>query len=151
MIDNNIIIKEAETYLGSNGSIESVAKTLGISKRTLQLHIKKLEQIDKNLYNLVMKKKEENQRQGRIKGGEIGKATSKYTKEDAERIAKKMINLSLSYKQAEEYFKIPKSTIYEILHSDLLSQETRDLLDILTEANIHKITAEELVSRNKKW
>ena len=61
-----------------------------------------------------------------------------------------MIDKALSYKDAEEKFGIPKSTIYELVHSELVSKELRDKLDILAEANIHDITMEEL-ARRKKW
>ena len=64
-------------------------------------------------------------------------------------MANAIITKALSYKDAEEEFKIPKSTIYEVVHSDLVSKELRDKLDILAEANIHDITTEELIRRTK--
>lgn len=146
---DDIIIYEAKEYVCSDMTVSETANYLGISKRTLQLHMKRLEKIDENLYRMVEEKKAASQQKGRIKGGESGKSHSKYTKDEAEEIAKTMICKALSYKDAEEEFKIPKSTIYEIVHSDLVSKETRDKLDILAEANIHDITMEELVRRKK--
>ena len=149
MIDKNIIIHEAEEYVYSDMTISETAASLGISKKTLQIHIKRLKKIDENLYKKVEAKKIISQQKGRIKGGQLGKTHSNYTKDEAEKIAKTIISKALSYKDAEQEFGIPKSTIYEIVHSDLVSKETRDKLDILAEANIHDITIEELARRKK--
>lgn len=150
MIDENIIIHEAEEYVSNNKTMKETANDLHISKRTLQLHFKRLKDIDEKLYQEVINKQEKNQAEGRVKGGHLGKATSKFTSDDAERMAKIMVDKCLSYKDAEEEFGIPKSTIYEILHSDLVSKRTKDMLDILAEANIHDLTTEELLRRKRK-
>ncbi len=77
-VDNNVIIYEAEEYINNNLSVKETAIVLGVSKRTLQLHFKRLEQIDKNLYDKVRAKQEQNQQAGRIKGGQNGKATPSF-------------------------------------------------------------------------
>ena len=86
MIDENIIIHEAEEYVSNNKTMKETADDLHISKRTLQLHFKRLKDIDKKLYQEVMNKQEKNQAEGRVKGGHLGKATSKFTSDDAERM-----------------------------------------------------------------
>ena len=149
MIDDNIIVKEAEEYVSNNKTVEETAKDLGISKRTLQLHFKRLQKINENLHKKVLEKQETAQQIGRIKGGQVGKSHSHFTKEQAEKIANTIITKALSYKDAEEEFGLPKSTIYEVVHSDLVSRELRDKLDILAEANIHDITVEELAKSKK--
>ena len=149
MIDEKIIVHEAEEYVNNNMTIKETADSLGISRKTLQLHFKRLKKIDENLYKRVEGKKALSQQKGRIKGGQIGKVKSKYTKKEADAIARTIINKSLSYKEAEDELGIPKSTIYEIVHSDLVSKSIRMELDILAEANIHDITTEELRRRKR--
>ena len=80
-LDNNVIIHEAEEYVSNTKTVEETAADLGISKRTLQLHLKRLEQIDENLHKKVLEKQERAQKAGRVKGGQIGKSHSSYTKE----------------------------------------------------------------------
>ena len=150
MIDNNVIIHEAEEYVNNSLSVEETAKVLGISKRTLQLHLQRIEKIDQNLYKRVQAKQQANQQAGRVKGGQTGKSHSHITKQQAEFIAKEMIKRGLTYRDAEAEFGIPKSTLYEVLHSDLVSKDLKDKLDILAEANIHDITTEELIERDRR-
>lgn len=135
MVDKNKIIYEAQMYLNGDLSISKLADSLGISKKTLQNHFKQLELIDKELYDQVQKKKEQNITAGQVLGGQTGKATSSHTKEEIENIAKNMINLGLTYREAEDYFKIPKSTIYELLHSGALSDELTEGIDSLADNN----------------
>ena len=47
-----------EEYVNNDLSVEETAKVLGIAKRTLQIHLKRLETIDENLYKKVEEKKE---------------------------------------------------------------------------------------------
>ena len=65
---------EAIYYLVHNKSLEETAKDLEVSKRTLQLHLKKLEVFNENLHRIVEERKKENQKIGRInhthKGGD---------------------------------------------------------------------------------
>ena len=41
-VKEEIIINEAKVFLNGNMTIQETAETLGISKRTLQIHMKKL-------------------------------------------------------------------------------------------------------------
>lgn len=144
------IIKEANTYLNSNKTIDETAKNLGISKRTLQLHLGKLKIIDPKLNKLVIEKKESNQKQGRIKGGKLGKATPSYTKGEAENVAEKIIKYNYTYEEASKRLNIPKSTIYEMTHSKLVNKELRDMLDAVAIANQKGLTIDELRNKNRK-
>ena len=143
------IIQEASTYITNDKTIEETAKDLGISKRTLQLHLGKLEIINPTLNKLVLAKKESMQKQGRIKGGQTGKATPSYTKEEAERVAKEIIRFGYTYEEASKRLNIPKSTIYEMVHSKFVSRDLRDMLDAVAIANNKGLTVEALVTKNK--
>lgn len=77
------IIAEARAYIDSGQTIADTAKSLGITKRTLQLHLGKLESIDAELYTLVLERKTSNQNAGRRLGGMIGKRGVTYTEEEA--------------------------------------------------------------------
>ena len=150
MTNEEKIISEANTYLNSNKTMEETAKELGISKRTLQLHLGRLDVIDPELNKLVLAKKESNQKNGRIKGGQIGKVKPSYTKEEAENIANEIIKHGYTYEEASKRLNIPKSTIYEMVHSKLVSKNLRDMLDAVAVANNKGLTVEELVAKNKR-
>jgi len=136
-------IEEAKVYVENDKTINDTAKDLGISKRTLQLHLAKVKDIDLNLHYLVLAKKTSQIKAGRIKGGTISKATSSYNREDVENIAKAMLRNEMTYTEAETEFGIPKSTIYELMHSSLIDKELRDSLDILAEANKKSMTVQQ--------
>ena len=97
MTDNNTIIYEASVYVSNTKTVKETAEDLGISKSTLQLHFRRLENIDKNLYDAVRKKQNQNISAGRVKGGKNGKVGPKYTKEYAKAIANSMIINELTY------------------------------------------------------
>lgn len=149
MIDENKIIEEARVYISNNKTIEETAIELGLTKKTLINHLKKLKDINEDLYNQVQAKKNRNLTEGRITGGKIGKATSNYTKEEVEKLALLMINNKFSYREAAQQFNIPKSTIYEILHSGLISEEIIKELDILADDNQHNPNSASFLSGKK--
>ena len=149
-MDNNQIIQEAKTYISSDKTIEETAKDLKISKRTLQLHLGKLDAIDPELHKLVLAKKESMQIKGRIKGGTIGKATPSYTKEEAEHVANEIIKYGYTYEEASKRLNIPRSTIYEIVHSPSVSMDLKNKLDALAIANNKGMTLEELMEKNRR-
>ena len=61
-MDNSAkILEEARFYLASDLDMGDAAKTLCVSKRTLQLHFKKLQNIDKALFELIVQKNKDNQ------------------------------------------------------------------------------------------
>ena len=150
-VDNNVIIYEAEEYINNNLSVKETAIVLGVSKRTLQLHFKRLEQIDKNLYDKVRAKQEQNQQAGRIKGGQNGKATPNFDPKLPEAIASYMIHYELTYEETSEEYEIPKSTIYEMTHNPkYVDPDLIRRLDLLAMANQHKMTVESYIEKNQK-
>ena len=129
------IIKEAQEYISNDLTERETAEKLGISSRTLQLHLKKLENIDPVLYNMVLMKKKSNIIAGRSKGGKLGKAVPTYTKEDANIVANGIIRESYTYEEAAITYGVPKSTIYEMVHSDFVPEEVKMQLDLVAAHN----------------
>lgn len=127
---------EAWEYINNDLTERETAEKLGINRRTLQLHLKKLASINQGLHNLVLKKKESNIKTGRIKGGTIGKVTGPtYTREEANIVANGIIRESYTYEEAASVYGVPKSTIYEMVHSDFVSEETKMQLDLVAAHN----------------
>lgn len=149
-MNNEQIIQEAKSYINSDKTIDETAKDLRISTRTLQLHLGKLKIIDPKLHELVLDKKEKMQIKGRIKGGQIGKVSPSYTKEKAENVAHIIIEKEYTYEEASKVLGIPKSTIYEMVHSPIVNEELKNMLDAVAVANTKGLTVDELISRNKR-
>lgn len=150
-VDNNVIIHEAKEYINNNLSVKETAEVLEISKRTLQLHLKRLELIDKKLYDKVRAKQEQNQQAGRIKGGQNGKTTPSFDPELPKKIASYMIKQSLTYEEASEEYDIPKSTLYEMIHNPkYIDPDLMRRLDLLAIANQHNMSVESYEEKNHK-
>ena len=145
MTNNNKIIEEAKIYLNSNLTMSEAAKKIGVSKRTLQLHIQKLEDIDPVLYQQILEKKAANQEAGRKTGGTIGKRERIHTKEEVIAFANMMINEQLSYDELVSITSIPKSTLWELMHSDYIDDETRNKLDLVARANKGNKSVSEII------
>lgn len=139
------IIGEARYYLNHDMNMIDVAIHFNISIRTLQLHFKKLEKIDKDTYILVREKQKQRQLEGRkiISGGK----ESNYSIEDINRICDVILKKRFTYKEASVYFDIPKSTIFELLQKvdrerriklDLLALENKNMIEIIPEGNRRK-------------
>ena len=150
MASEEVIIFEAQTYVNSNKTIQEIASDLHISKRTLQLHIKKLETINKKLYVQVKEKQKSNETIGRVKGGQNGKRSTTISKEKAEELANYLLRHETTYQDASSRFDIPKSTIYEATHSDNISSELRSMLDTLAEAHNHDLTVADYKNKMEK-
>ena len=60
-----------------------------------------------------------------------------------------MIHDELTYAQASEVYDIPKSTLYEMVHSDFVDSELRDKLDVIAVANVRKMTVNELIASRR--
>ena len=130
------IEEEAQEYINNDLTEKQTAEKLGINRRTLQLHLKKLTIINQELYNLVLKKKESNIKTGRIKGGQIGKITGpNYTREDALEKAQGIIDNLYTYEEAAAIYGIPRSTIYEMVHSDFVPENIKMQLDLVAARN----------------
>lgn len=149
MASNEDIIKEANYYLENDVTIEQASHDLGVSKRTLQLHLKKLESIAPDTFKLVTDKKLSNERQGRIKGGTLGKRTPTWEMDEVSQIAEQMLSKEMTYREAEGVFNIPKSTLHDMLHNSDLELDTTSLLYVLSEANKRGISVEEFKQRHK--
>jgi len=134
-MNNQQIIREAQEYISNDLNERETAEKLGISRRTLQLHLKQLENIDHVLYNMVLNKKKSNIIAGRSKGGKLGKNIPTYTKEDANIVANGIIRESYTYEEAAVTYGIPKSTIYEMVHSDFVPEEVKMQLDLVAAHN----------------
>ena len=142
---NKKIIEEAEYYLNNNVTMEEAANNFGISKKSFQLHMKKLEQICKSTFNLVQEKKQHNLNQGIIKGGQNGKPTrtannvetKPYTLSELESIilARKMIIYDWSLRKTEEKTGIPKSTIRENITKDRIGEDLYEEFEIMLESH----------------
>lgn len=144
------IIEEAKYYLKSDKTLKEVAEELQISLRTLQLHIKKLPEINSDLYNLVLNKQKAAQIAGRKIGGQKGKRTVSYTYEKAQEIKNLIISHQLTYQEAFLCTGISTSTIYDMVHSAFISEEDKLKLDLIATANKKNITVEEYQERHRK-
>jgi len=143
-------IEEAKTYIGNDKSVEETAKDLGISKRTLQIHLGKVAIMDPELHKLVLVKQQSQTKQGKITGGRISKATPKYTEEEAIKVAEEIVKRGYTYEEASKKLGIPKSTIYEMVHSECISKDLKNMLDAVAIANQKGLTVEELVAKNRR-
>ena len=148
MPDIETITIEAMEYINNDLSVEETASKLGVSKRTLQLHFKIIKEINPKLYELIQIKQKRKHQEGVVYGGQIGKVKPRYTKENATAIAETMINDELSYEEASEIFNIPKSTLYEMVHSDYIDRKIKDELDVLAIANKKRMLVNELVEES---
>ena len=144
------IIDEANYYLENNFTIEQAANNLGIPKSTLQKHIKKLEDINIELYIKVRNKQEENQQLGRVKGGTIGKRTSKWSEEDINRFVDLIISNDYTLEELSNYIGIPKSTLYELVTSSIVPIEKKTLIEALFVAHKKGMTLEEVSNLNRR-
>ena len=144
------IIEEAKYYLKSDKTLKEVAEELHISLRTLQLHIQKLPEINNDLYSLVLNKQKAAQIAGRKIGGQKGKRTVSYSYEKAQEIKNLIISHQLTYQEASLCTGISTSTIYDMVHSDFISEDDKLKLDLIATANKKKITVEEYQERHRK-
>lgn len=143
MASNEDIIREADYYLNNDVNIDQASSDLGISRRSFQLHMKKLASIAPDRFKLVTDKKENNIRQGNIKGGSLGKRTPKWTSEEAMSIASEMLDKSMTYEDGAKEFDIPKSTLHEMMHNGIKDEKTISLLYALAEANRRGLNLQE--------
>lgn len=142
------ILDEAKYYLENDVTLEQASKDLGIGKRTLQLHLNKLKDLAPETFKLVQDKKIGNIKAGTIKGGETGKRGPTWTEEEAIKVAKIIIDHGMTYKQAEETFNIPSSTIYEMVTKGVKDPEIKTKLYAVAEANRHGMNVDEYINEN---
>lgn len=130
MASNEQIIKEADYYLSNNVNIDQASENLGISRRTFQLHMKKLEEIHPKKAALVKAKKAGNIKRGNILGGQTSKRSVSYMPSDAANAALEMLEHEESYREASESLGVPKSTLYEMINNKGLTLDKIELLYI---------------------
>lgn len=143
-MNNEKILEEANYYLNNDVTMEEAATYFKICKKSFQLHMKKLEQIYPDTFKLVEKKKQKNLTLGAIKGGKNGIPTKKdnfskkhtLTKEESILLAQKMIEADWSFREAETFTNIPKSTISDNLSKERIGEDVyNELSNVL---NKHK-------------
>ena len=117
---------------------------------TLQLHLKKLEELAPETFKLVQEKKTGNIKAGTIKGGQTGKRGPTWTEEQALEVAMKIINDGLSYREAEAYFKIPSSTLHEMVTKGVKDFDTASMLYAVAEANRRGMSAEQYLKEHRR-
>lgn len=149
MASDQDILKEAFYYLENDVTIEQASQNLGISKRTLQLHLQKLESISLLTFVLVKNKKTSNERRGKVKGGTLGKRSVTWTEEQAANAAKTMIEGGLTYEEAASTLGIPSSTLHDMVHKGVTDPNTTSLLYALSEANRRNMSLEEFQRRHR--
>ena len=131
MANDEQILNEANYYLDNNVNIDQASIALGISRRTFQLHMKKLEEIHPSKAAMVRVKKEGNIKAGNIKGGQTSKRGVSYSSEEASKAAFEMLEHDESYREAAYSLGIPKSTLYEMINSKGLSPDKIESLYVL--------------------
>lgn len=141
MIDVENIRKAALYYVNNDVTLEDAALYVGIkSKKTLNSYFARLcdseYEKDKLLYKKIVLKKYENEQKGKVKCGQTGVRKSSYTRDEALKIYDYIIKNCATYRQAEEEFQIPRSTIYEIVHSDLLTDDEKKKIELVSESNV---------------
>ena len=147
---NKQIIKEAKYYLKHNYTVIETATKLEISKRTLQNHFQKLAEIDPELFDLIRQKQEVNQIEGRKLGGENGKRTRTYSKEEANRIADVLINAECTLDELSELTGIPHTTLYDMLVSDYIDDDKKTKIEAVFQANHRHMTVDTLMAEKDR-
>lgn len=151
MASNEDILKEAEYYLNNDVTNEEASKALGISKRSFQLHMKKLAEIAPDKYKLVEDKKTSISRQGNIKGGSLGRRSSSFEEVTISELADYLISGELTYKEAAEQLGVPKSTIHDLTHKSLKNPETSSLLYALAMAHKKGMTLDNFMDERERY
>ncbi len=132
MADSKKILEEANYYLDNDVTMKQAANYFGISKKSFQVHMKKLENLFPDKYKLVQEKKQMNLIAGAKKGGQNGKPTPPLVhtpkpftieKEMLMQIANSIIKSDLTLREIENIYDIPKSTIHDNLIPERLGEE----------------------------
>ena len=132
MTKEELIREQANYYLENDVTMQQVGDHFGVSKKTIQLNMKKLSSIDPDLYKLVEDKKRGNLISGMVKGGQNGKPTNmmgntnrKKTigNQDIKDIAELIIFYKWTLREAEENLGISKSTLYDNLTRERLGDD----------------------------
>lgn len=113
---NSKKVLEIARYIVKEGAtLNKVADHFKMSKRTIQLYLKELRDIDVDIYEKVEEIKNSNQQEGKIKGGKNSKSSPKNELKKVEEIAKVMVNEDLTIKEAALRYDMKESTLYDNL------------------------------------
>lgn len=149
MASNEDILKEAEYYLNNDVTNEEASKALGISKRSFQLHMKKLKEIAPDKYKLVEDKKTSISRQGHVKGGSLGKRSTSFNELEIDEIVSYLIDNDLTFQKASDDLGIAKSTLHE-LSKKVKDPSKASLLYAIAEAHRKNLTVDEYIKQHDK-
>ena len=145
MTKEDLIKAQAIYYLENDVTMQQVADHFGFkSKKTIQDNMKKLAEIDPQLYKLVEDKKEKNLAMGAVKGGQNGKPTNMIGNinnpktigdQDIKDIAELIIFYKWTLREAEENLGISKSTLYDNLTKERLGEDLYNRYSTVLEFN----------------
>ena len=114
------ILEIAKYIIKNKATVQVTADHFKLSISSIKKYINdddKLKSIDYDIYEAVKKVQEELIVIGNKVGGKNGKRQPKYSDFEALEIAETIISKSLTLDEAEEYFKIDRSTIYDRIRS----------------------------------
>jgi len=142
MLDKEKLLEEADYYLDNDVTMQQAADHFKICKKTFQLHMKSLEKVCLDKFSLVQEKKQQNLALGAIKGGQKGKPTegqggraSSLSDNEAQSLARKIIDNDWRLREAEKYTDIPKSTISDNLTESIIGKELYSELSGILESH----------------
>ncbi len=140
-MDKDKILVAASYYLNNDVSLEETANFIGIkSKKTLNKYFvsvlkESTDSHERRIYHDILLKKVLNELNGRKKGGNNGTRTSNYNNEDVQKLYNFVIEKGATYRDAAFIFGIPRSTVYEMLHSSYLSKAQQEKIKNLASLN----------------
>lgn len=112
-----ISLQEIINYIiDYNTTIEYASLKFGVSESTIKKYIAKLKQENNDLYKKYILNKDKRIEISNSVGGKNGKRESNHSEFEALEIAETMISSSLTLEEASKLFKIPTSTIYDMLN-----------------------------------
>lgn len=137
------ILNVAQYIIENKATIEQTAIHFRKSISTIKKYIndeQNLQSLDVELYKKLKEIQSEIIAIGNKKGGSKGVRKSSYSDELIIHIAKMMISNEMTLSQAAIQFKIPVSTLYDLLNK-IENKEIKDKLRVLFELNILKKNA----------
>lgn len=108
------VLEVAKYIIEKTATVQMTADHFGVSPRTIQNYINKdLKDIDKDIYSKVKLVQNNLEEYGRLAGAKTGKRGPKYTDFETLEFAEIMIANQMTLDEASEYFKVPRSSIYD--------------------------------------
>jgi len=130
-------IREIAKYIINNqAAVQDVANKFNLSVRTIQIYInKKLIGIDPDLYCQVKNTQKIVEALGKVNGGKNGIKTPSWLKEDAVRLASKLIDEKLSLRELSKQTNIPSSTLFDMFKYGITDTTLQNNLQSIYEYN----------------